>query len=158
MEHAGVRRRGGHRRGWWALALVAAVLVGLVAMHGLGTHGVHSAGGAADPHPAPHAAPHAEPRAGVHSLASPVAPGGVRPAAHAEDPTAASSPDSSGAWLAGLCLALLVLGVLRLWGPRAQRRPWTLARRAALRRVAALRVTSQGPGPPSRAQLSVWRC
>lgn len=139
-------------------ACLLAVLVGIVGMHGLANHGV---GGAdAMPHtfiasmatrqPAPSVedlgglgnielSPESSPGIGILASQAPAMPGGM-------DMT-----------MAGLCLAILILGLgaMALW---LRRRRTTSVMWVLPRPVAVIGRHGRAPDPPSLRQLSILRC
>lgn len=119
----------------WTLrsaVLVVALVAGLFAMHGLGTHGAHAAEAVPETSSSAHAAHHAP---------------------------AESEPESEGgAGLLGLCLVLLSAGLIWVWTRRGERLWWRTTRRVPDRRDLARPARARGHSPPLRAELSIWRC
>lgn len=132
--------------GRW-LFLGAFALLGLFAMHGLGSHGVSH--GAVD---------EASDEVGHGVAHAAVTSGLVHYEGHAAL-AACGSDCGDGDVLMALCLAVLgagsavlAFGLLLLLGPPALRPPrWVGSARALLR-------SARGPGPPGRFALSVQRC
>jgi len=148
--------------------MVFAVVAGLFAMHGLGMHGVHSMEASSAEHSGSSTSAQqmvAMDRGpdGDDATSVVVTDAGDRTGAVSNEhgiklaPTPEQSP-SPGAGLLGMCLALLALGLLWRLTLAGRRLAWTIPRGALLDRVVALMVTARGPGPPLRAQLSIWRC
>lgn len=135
--------------GRW-LFLGAFALLGLFAMHGLGSHGVS--------HEAGHEAGHESGHESSHGVALSA---GTSVLGHSEGHELATCGADCGDrdGLMALCLAVLgagaavlAFGLLLLLGPPALRPPrWVGSTRAILR-------MARGPGPPGRFALSVQRC
>lgn len=138
------------------------MIAGLMAMHGLGTHGSHSAITPSEAH---------HPASSVlgHSPESSLGPA-LSTTLHAAGTTVSSdggalleamaSPlrsDSGSSSLLGLCLALLVLGVHLILSRAGSRTAWTVPRMTTARRCARP-ATAHSLDPPSRAELCIWRC
>lgn len=122
------------------LLLGAAALLGLLAMHGLGVHGT-----AHDSAPAAH---------GPHAAADPGGPAASSSLDAVGDPMSHESDTS----LLGLCLAVLGVALLGLFGVgRAGRRPWIRLRLRDLR-IAVSAVSSRDRDPPCLHLLSIQRC
>lgn len=149
-------------RGWW---LALAVVAGLFAMHGLGMHGAHSGEASSAMHSesissAPDMATSMMSAVGydgdvvvpTRSLTADVN------ATHLRSVKDESSDPSGGAGLLGLCLALLAFGLLWLHRHPSRRPAWILPRRTIEGCIAHLSVTARDLSPPSRAELSIWRC
>lgn len=118
--------------------LVAATLVGLVAMHGLGSHGVHGAD--SDQAAMTHGV------ASVEDMLVPMA-----------DEVASPMPAHGGLGLEVLCVAILgglgvVLGLLR------RIRSATDPRESGSRSYSLVRPRARDPDPPTLAELSILRC
>lgn len=150
------------RRPWLAIAVIA----GLFAMHGLGTHGAHATEGSSSMHSEPTSSVPAMGVSGtpmtIHDSGSAV-PAGPVPADLSATPLASANDDrasvpSGGAGLLMLCLALLAFGMLWLRRQPNGRPAWTVPRRSLETRVAHLSVTARDLSPPLRAELSIWRC
>ncbi|WP_445256167.1 hypothetical protein [Nocardioides aurantiacus] len=125
-------------------ALLLLALLGLLAMHGLAAHGTAGHHGATAPLAAPLAAHgpahHAAPTAAADLLApaTPLAPAG--------DPTAG----------AGLCLAVLLLGLVALLALRRTGGLPLLLRSPVL--LPPLMPPARDPDPPDLSRLCVLRC
>lgn len=141
--------------GRW-LFLGAFALLGLFAMHGLGSHGMSHAAGDAVRHAEGHVVAHSAGTIGPgHAEGQPQ----QRPEGHPALAACGSDcGDEDG--LMALCLAVLgasaaavlAFGLLLLLAPPALRPPrWVGTTRAILR-------SARGPGPPGRFALSVQRC
>lgn len=118
---------------------IAATLLGLVAMHGLGTHGIH--GAAADATAVTHRVVHHE-----------------DPLAAATDEVASPGPDhKQGVSLNALCVAILV-GLVAI--SRLLRASQSAAGRWSREGQASSIVVprARDPDPPALAQLSILRC
>lgn len=131
------------RRRTARLWLATLAVAGLLAMHGLGTHGAHAAGPPADlttVSAAGHDSAHADHGAAV-------------------DPETQDEPTSYAGGLAALCLALLTVGLAWLVAHTRPGRGWRLppGTLTALAAVPAP-VTARAHAPPRRSELSVWRC
>ena len=151
--------------------MVIAVVAGLFAMHGLGMHDVHSMEASSADHSGASGSSTSAQQMGAKdrgpdgddATSVVVTDAGDRTGAVSNEhgiklaPTPEQSP-SPGAGLLGMCLALLALGLLWRLTLSGRRLAWTIPRGALLDRVVALMVTARGPGPPLRAQLSIWRC
>lgn len=121
----------------WTLrsaGLVVALVAGLFAMHGLGTHGAHAAEAPAETPSATHSSPHAD-----------------------AEPSSVPEAESEAGLLV-LCLALLSAGLVWLWTQRTGRFWWRTTRRVSVRRGLARPARARGHSPPLRAELSIWRC
>jgi hypothetical protein len=129
------RRQGPHR---WGLLL--ATLLGLLAMHGIGSHGVHGAD--ADMAPMSHVAEHAD-----HA---------AMPAA---DAAAVSGPTHGGGGMGfeAVCVAIMAGLVLTLGRPRRVRSTADQPGHPVHGRV-AVRPRARGPDPPKLTELSILRC
>lgn len=148
MPHGGLRLES-----TWAMTLL--VLAGLFTMHGLSTHGPHLV--------APAVAP-SEPGSVAHLTGNDMA-GGL-------DPTATNAagvaprlglplpPDPAGGASGPLwwCLALLSVGALMLLLVRERHGPRALWWRPRASSHGLVTPTGRDPAPPSRSQLSIWRC
>jgi hypothetical protein len=155
--------------GWW---LAVAVVAGLLAMHGLGVHGLHFPDGASSRHPTSSLG--AARSAPIASTAE-VSTAGATAVEHGDsvqaEPRTAGLDDASlvpatgtshepsgGDALVGMCLTLLAFGALWLRRWIGGRPVWTIPRRAFATLVAPLPVTARDLSPPLRAELSIWRC
>lgn len=158
----GIALTAGHHR--WLV--VVAVLVGLFAMHGPGTHGAHAGEASAVMHPESVSSAPGMSTPGMsstgHDNAGALAGGpltaDVDTIARGSADDESSDPASGAVGLLGLCLALLAFGMLWLRRWTAGRPQWTVPRRALTARVAQLSVTACDLSPPLRAELSIWRC
>lgn len=171
----------GSRRGWplpGSWLLLGVLLAGLFAMHGLGTHGTHTAhtdgpvpmagmpthdavaGVDADPsHAMTTVADHAD--GATHATTGAASSLGAHLGASFGDLSAAAEADVSTTFagmsgLLGLCFA--VLTALTVWLlARVRTRPLATVQPGALL-VAAPRILGRDPDPPSLTVLSVHRC
>ncbi len=121
-------------------ALLLLALLGLLAMHGLAGHGTAGHRGAAAPAAAHGPAQHTAPVV-VGDLLAP-----AQPLAPADDPAAG----------AGLCLAVLLLGLVALLALRRTGGPPLLPRSPTLLRPLA--SPARDPDPPDLSRLCVLRC
>lgn len=151
------------RRSWW---LAIAVVAGLLAMHGFGLHGAHSAETSSAMHSesistsprmstTPVSAP--EIQGARHSVATMTGLLSVGTTDLGPPDDGATDP-FSGAGLAGLCVALLALSALWLRRHPGVRPAWTVPRRTLAASLNHLAVTARDLSPPLRAELSIWRC
>lgn len=119
--------------------LVAAALLGVLAMHGVGSHGVHGAEG--------NMAPTAHSSAGLDHMAVSVTHEAASP----------SPIHERGLGLEVLCVATLVgfvLALRLLLRVRSAADRWRRVRHA----YAMVRPRARGPDPPTLARLSILRC
>lgn len=155
------RGRGRGRGGWW---LTVAVIAGLMAMHGFGTHGSHSAITSGEAHHAANAMVGHSPETSLGSALSttPEMAGTTLSSTGGALLEAAASPLTSdsggGSSLLGLCLALLTLGLTLFLYRTRSRAAWTVPRMPTALRREALPTTAHSLDPPSRAELCIWRC
>lgn len=157
----GAPASGGRGRGGWWLAV--AVIAGLMAMHGFGTHGSHSAMISSEAHPAASSMLGHSPAPSLssaqittrHVAATTVSSDGGD---LLEAAASALRSDSGSSSLLSLCLALLVLGVHLLRSRTGSRVAWTVPRMTTALRCEALPATAHSLDAPSRAELCIWRC
>lgn len=143
--------------------MAVAVIAGLMAMHGFGTHGSHSAITSSAAHHAAGSMLGHSPEPSLSSALSTtlqVAETTVSSNGGAllEAVTSPLRSDSGTSSLLGLCLALLALGVNLLLSRTGSRIAWTVPRMTTALRRDALRATANSLDPPSRAELCIWRC
>jgi hypothetical protein len=133
------------------LWLATLAFAGLLAMHGLGTHGAHAAGPLPD-------------LASVSASSHDIGPHVGHDMAGAGHGSAAASdahdvPASYAGGLAGLCLALLAVGLVWLVAHTRPGRGWRLPVATLTATMAVpVPVTARAQAPPRRSELSVWRC
>lgn len=120
-------------------ALVAATLFGLLAMHGVGSHGVHGA----ESHDMAMASGSAEPAHAMAGITDVVLSHG--------------SSDGSGAGSEVLCVAILVGLVMALRWMRMARSLASGIGRAG-QACCLVRPRARSPGAPSPVALSIMRC
>jgi hypothetical protein len=136
--------------GWHGLAVTASVVLGVLAMHGLGTHGLSG------PHDAAQTPTQATAITSHHATAavSPLADG---MADRVGDALAAPSGQGAADGLTQLCTAILGLGLALLLLLRARRAvvPWF---RPTARWPAVRIPAGRDRDPPTLALLSIQRC
>lgn len=153
---------GGRVRPGLLAPVVAAIVLGILGMHGIDAHGVHRHGALADARAAAPSAPVERVHASValeHGAAH--LPG--RPGTDASAPAGGDAGDASGmggmvmlcgAMLAGAAIALLAVLVRRGRLPRV----WAVLHAAARPRAVLPAVLRTGTGPPAVWRFSVIRC
>lgn len=129
--------------------VTAALIAGLFAMHGMGSHGVYDS--------------HGEPmRSSVDGTAATAAQ--LSPAETAALPGrgriqhAITVPDPASSGVLGLCLTLLTGLLVLMWLRRESRRLGPVAVDPASMSRRAHPVRARDPSPLRRSQLSIWRC
>lgn len=134
------------RRRTARLWLATLAFAGLLAMHGLGTHGAHAAGPPSDlaaVSTSGHDAAHTGHGAALGSTL---------------DSQAEYEMTSYAGGLAALCLALLAVGLVWLVAHTRPGRGWRLPPTLTALPAVPVPVTARAHAPPRRSELSVWRC